>query len=361
MSSSNDVKTYDAEFWWYLSGFAVLSVVACAMPYALTQHSVLSLGINKPNEIGDSIGGTLGPFVALLAAALTFFAFWVQYKANQQQRSDIKVERFESKFYEMIGLHNEIVKEISITGRHVGRESFVHLFNEYRFTYQVIEQELNGWNSRAKSDSSIAKLNYSKAVLAEFAYIMFFFGIGEQSSKATIFTNTVHAPFYTTVQKELRVLQQKFNRSAGIDSQTIVYVGSKPIVIEIDYRPFDGHVSRLGHYYRHLYQIVKFVDFQKNPEDLYFFTKTIRSQLSNHEQLLLYYNSFFAKQWWEERLFIQSRIIKNIPLYLADVGPTPEESFTEEFKKINSKISDEQLKVEISKQLEWSAFRTTVR
>ena len=39
-------------------------------------------------EIGDTIGGITGPFIAIAAAGLTFIAFWVQYKANIQQRQD---------------------------------------------------------------------------------------------------------------------------------------------------------------------------------------------------------------------------------------------------------------------------------
>ena len=44
----------------------------------------------------------MGPFIAIAAAGLTFIAFWVQYKANIQQRHDIAIERFESNLFEMI-------------------------------------------------------------------------------------------------------------------------------------------------------------------------------------------------------------------------------------------------------------------
>lgn len=39
-----------------------------------------------PNEIGDSIGGTLNPIIAFTASILTFLAFYIQYKANNEQR-----------------------------------------------------------------------------------------------------------------------------------------------------------------------------------------------------------------------------------------------------------------------------------
>lgn len=52
--------------------------------------------------IGDTMGGTMNPFIAISAAILTFLAFWIQYKANEQQKRDLQVERFENKFYEML-------------------------------------------------------------------------------------------------------------------------------------------------------------------------------------------------------------------------------------------------------------------
>lgn len=40
----------------------------------------------EPNEIGDSIGGTLNPIIAFTASILTFLAFYIQFKANKSQR-----------------------------------------------------------------------------------------------------------------------------------------------------------------------------------------------------------------------------------------------------------------------------------
>lgn len=42
--------------------------------------------ILNPNEIGDSIGGTLNPIIAITASMLTFLAFYIQYKANKSQK-----------------------------------------------------------------------------------------------------------------------------------------------------------------------------------------------------------------------------------------------------------------------------------
>ena len=55
------------------------------------------------------------------------------------------------------------------------------------------------------------------------------------------------------------------------------------------------------------------------------YIKSVRAQLSNHEQLLLYYNSFapFGNNWIDKRIFSKYRFIKNIPLQLLDFGEGP--------------------------------------
>lgn len=57
----------------------------------------------------------MGPFVAIAAAILTFLAFWVQYKANEQQRQDIALERFESNLFQLIQIQEEITNNLSFT------------------------------------------------------------------------------------------------------------------------------------------------------------------------------------------------------------------------------------------------------
>lgn len=86
--------TFDINFWKSFSWFLLLVIVICCLPWLLAKHAWIDF--SSTGEIGDTIGGIMGPFVAIAAAGLTFIAFWVQYKANIQQRHDIAIERFES-------------------------------------------------------------------------------------------------------------------------------------------------------------------------------------------------------------------------------------------------------------------------
>ena len=118
--SENDIF-FDTKFWIGIGIFLILVILICFFPYWLTSDSIFDRNFTNTGPIGDTIGGIMGPFIAIIASGLTFIAFWAQYKANLKQTEqfniqadDVKIERFESKFYEMIKIHRDNITEISI-------------------------------------------------------------------------------------------------------------------------------------------------------------------------------------------------------------------------------------------------------
>lgn len=113
--------TFDKGFWKSFGWFLVIALLICCLPWLLAKHSWLDF--STTGQIGDTIGGIMGPFIAMAAAGLTFIAFWVQYKANIQQRHDIAIERFESNLFEMIHIQQEIINGLKIetVGTHENR------------------------------------------------------------------------------------------------------------------------------------------------------------------------------------------------------------------------------------------------
>jgi len=91
---------------------------------------------------------------------------------------------------------------------------------------------------------------------------------------------------------------------------------------KLGYMPFAGHQSRLGHYYRHLYQTVAFVDKENScdSDEKYAYVKTLRAQLSTHEQALLLINSCtpMGQKWWSDQLITKYRMVRNIPRAFID-------------------------------------------
>ena len=110
--------------------------------------------------------------------------------------------------------------------------------------------------------------------------------------------------------------------------------GALPNTFKSDYtkryiKYYGGHQFRLGHYFRHMFQSVTFVNDQADlfAEDQYGYVKHLRGQLSTYEQILVFINSLsqLGRIWEledrktgkaverEKQLFTDYQMIKNIP------------------------------------------------
>lgn len=360
----NDFKEgKSAKFIWVLSVF--VAIFLFFLPALLSQP--VKWGINffdlsDSGDIGSAIGGTTGPFIAFFASIITFYAFWVQFQSNKAQtlqfkKSDDldKINRFETKFYELLRIHRENVGEISKSyNKRVvtqGRNTFSSFFNEYKFCYFALNR-LNENHNKVLTEDEI--LNVS--------FLAFYYGVGK---------NTISL-LNNILPKEKQSISDKLNRkllyyrlnwqewmdeiekieaciSKGEDSEikfppqsrkNKIWVkdsNDSKIEYESRYKPFGGHLSRLGHYYRHLYQMIKLIDDFDNESienaelriNKKSFAKLIRAQLSNDEQLLLFYNSqsIIGKGWLRNNYIKNYNLIKNIPIPLANFGKSPIEVF----------------------------------
>ena len=115
-NEKKELKTFDLSFGIGTLFTIILIGVICFFPLWFSTKSS-GIDFTDTGQIGDTIGGIMGPFVAIIAALLTFMAFWVQFKANQQQRYDIALERFESNLFQLISLQEEITNNLIYTPR----------------------------------------------------------------------------------------------------------------------------------------------------------------------------------------------------------------------------------------------------
>lgn len=146
--NSKKNKTFTWDFWWCLSIFIILIGIICYFPALFTESG--RLDFRNTGQIGDTIGGIMGPFVAIAAAILTFLAFWVQFKANEQQRKDIAKERFESNLFQLIQVQEEITNNLQFSahdGSDVlynanisGRQVFRAIYEEKTFPFWGVKE-----------------------------------------------------------------------------------------------------------------------------------------------------------------------------------------------------------------------------
>lgn len=267
--NSKKNKTFTRDFWLCLLVFIALIGAICYLPTYFTESE--RYNFNKDTGIiGDTIGGIMGPFVAIAAAILTFLAFWVQFKANEQLRNDISVERFESKFYKLLDIHMQNVNSIKIDDKK-GRDAFKYLTGIYFYMYDII-QKIYKDNSHVDNPT-----NEQREMLTRMTYGFFFYG---EKFVYHSFTSTEENYLYEEIKKKLSIINSS-----------------------ISYNIIDGYNTYLGHYYRNLFQIVDFVaNYNENLIDekqKYGYVKMVRAQLSDYEQIMLYYNSISdaGKKW----------------------------------------------------------------
>jgi len=79
---------------------------------------------------------------------------------------------------------------------------------------------------------------------------------------------------------------------------------------------YQSYQNELGHYFRYLYNIMKFID--RSPmEDKRFYSNLLRAQLSNYELVLLFYNCLSVYGRDKFKLLVEEYgLLKNMPKQL---------------------------------------------
>ncbi|MET3021192.1 putative phage abortive infection protein, partial [Flavobacterium hydatis] len=306
----------------------VLILFSFFAPYFFTSTDIGKSIVTTTDTglIGDTMGGIMNPFIAIAASILTFIAFWIQYKANEQQKQDLQIERFENKFYSMLQIHRDNVNETTIGKSLMGRKSFIFMFNELKFTYHSTKL----YYDSLRETKTIGEID--EETIYNISYLIFFFGIGNNSSLIVRdLIGEEHLAFVVGLERYLEdiVLHWKSlpikNKEIAVDIEN-----DQIFTLKIGYIPFNGQMSKLSHYIRNLFQLVKFVDDADasvfSYEAKYNYVSSIRAQLSSHEQLLLFYNavSVLGKPWLDAPNYLKKYcIIKSTPLPLANFYKKP--------------------------------------
>lgn len=318
-------------------------------PIILTQESMTeSFNFTQSGQIGDTIGGLMNPFIALAGVLVTGLAFYMQYKANILQRKifykqleedkirfkseidtniaqfdkqfkaqeqQIKLQQFEAQFYEMLKLHKENVNEIE-------------LFAKRKVPYTINSEIRNNYET-----FSITKRNAFVELKKEFEFILLQITINDLGKiDSEIFIKCYEIFFWgiSGFNNDNLSLAEKLEKSEEKTIENILLKfknkqyskESTPFDEEVNFEiiAFEGHSEFLGHYYRHLFHTVKFVAFQDESfltyEDKIKYLRVLRAQLSNHEQIMIFYNwlSGYGRHWEDDknRFFTEYCMIHNL-------------------------------------------------
>lgn len=275
------IKHWLKHYWFELTIF-LIGTASILSTFFADSYRGNKLDPTLAGQFGDFIGGFIGTFFALISTVLLFATL-------KNQRNSSSLQNFETKYFELIKMHRDNVAELEVQGLK-GRKIFVALVREFRETLKIIK-EINTTNNSQLNQKQLIHISYYCLLL----------GTGPNSTRML---KTALANFdHSLISKIVKALDNPFSKSKIQKQRKLTYV------------PFEGHQSRLGHYYRHLYQAISYVHNQNIKIDKLEYIKTIRAQLSTHEQALLLLNSYspIGSNWWDENYIIKYGLVKNLP------------------------------------------------
>lgn len=302
-------KGLPKKFWLII---IIVVIAICALPALFTSLPSI-IDFTETGQIGDTIGGVMGPFIAIVAALLTFFAFWVQFDANRELANENRRNHFESRFYKMLDIHLENVAILNKSTKDKGLDSCFHVWY-YEilnlFNLLKVQGDFGGFVDSIKND-------YKDEPTQE-GFLSFLDRIQSSNTEyQKVIFEIAYSYFY---EKNFSTLRYGDNK----ETFYVVQFASlfTTYLTEVLKKEISGEQKNelLGRYYRHLFQIVKYVDGQA--DDLFEeknwkkeYVSLLRSQMSDYEQFMLYYNaqSSYGRDWDENHYIENYRMIKNIP------------------------------------------------
>ena len=129
----------------YWKWFFLTLIGACLVLPVLLTRTALFVGFDESTgSVGDTIGGIVTPLIALFGVFLTFVAFYIQYKANEQQnrateqqRWHTRIETFEKVLFTQLEAHEKLKEQINRKGNFEQvLEEFQVLVTEYSRQYR---------------------------------------------------------------------------------------------------------------------------------------------------------------------------------------------------------------------------------
>ena len=333
----------------------VFSLIA---PWAFTRPHFFENIIfnNDTGVIGDTFG-IMNPIIAIAAAIITFAAFWTQYQANAEMLEENKEERDDAiilnrkqqlvnQFYEMLKIHQDNVKELEYYKFVATPEDESLPKKHSTFSDEKIENEPQLVVERGRS--------IFERYLVEFNIAYYLTGIFFPKKSEKEKTKIAYDAFYKgSYEKKFSDLVGKIEKELNncdtfdkFENEIEKYIILEKICdckneirgilkgifnLKSFFRNHSflkGHFGNLNHYYRHLFLMVKMI--AKEDEEVLPYSekrdllRILRAQLSNKEQIMLFYNWFsgHGKQWEEfgdegNHFFTRFRMIHNMTPYDA--------------------------------------------
>lgn len=297
----------------------ILLLLGVLTPLAFNNPSFWEhYNFEKYVKIAQAFSGYMMPFIAFIAAFLTFCAFYVQFSANERIQKRYEEQKANDHFSKMLDIHIANVTEFkiksyrkldseeqySVTNAQELSRNFTHAINTSNIfinrvfnlnnvpSSQLIEQfnpaQIKSKKKYEKETISGRRsfllmvkdfhltLKYVNQINVELfnqrigheailklSYDIFFWG----TDSGQVNTENVDQLDIEYVLLVLDSIRNNFrnNKGAKLTFHYDTREGTKSHSIR--FIPFSGHASRLAHYYRHFYQTLKHVHYNSEKQN----------------------------------------------------------------------------------------------
>lgn len=224
----------------------------------------------KFSEFGDFIGGVIGPLWAL-AGVILF------YVALREQREDFKTNR--DALNTQVRAFEQQIREFELQRKEL--ELTREVLVEQNKMIKLQQFESTFFNSLELFNNLIDTLSvhYREFAQDPLEHIQ---GRNIFSHVFSIFGNHYNDKMAKYVSANIDAIYTK-------ESLNIPLEDYRQIIYESYEKTFLDYQSFIGHYFRTIYNIIKLVD-EKCPTTPKYYTNLIRAQLSSYEHVLLFYN-----------------------------------------------------------------------
>lgn len=254
-------------FGFVISSFFIWTLRKSNYTLADSEHEV---SISETGNIGDFIGGVVGTVLSFASVILLILTLI-------DQRDQNKLDRFGQTFYEMLHIHNDNVTSMKLkdVDNTTGRDVFSKLVTDYEHIYDIVHGCLE--NIRSLVPLPGKDMKEKNVILERMQEYL-------KDKQGTIRLNMRIAYGFFFYGSE------KFLLKSELSAENEIMEHVKHLLV-LGHNMVCPHNVLLGHYYRHMFQMLKLVENASflDEKEKYGYTKQLRAQLNDDEQVLLYY------------------------------------------------------------------------
>jgi hypothetical protein len=327
-------------------------------PFIFTRTGLAVIDFRETGQIGDTIGGTTAPIIGILSVILLFYTLWEQISFNKKQKDISTNEQFKTTFFNLLQVQREILEKITGDFSYLGNfvyEEYPDINNKIKITRKDKDTNVDKEIATINNQSNIRErrgIHFFKS--AKYQLMLIFDSLdsdgytnnyiveeaydAEFNLQNEIYTGSNIPPELEEEQNDLIHKTRKPFRNAYINDKYSINISAHntykrlPLDKQIGfgYAYFFYKYEVVGYYFRHLYNILKFIKTNedtkinslgaKEPEErkrkiheeYKQYAQFIQAQMSIDELLILFYECFsFPKM---KQLVIHYNLLENLTI-----------------------------------------------